>query len=552
MVRALCLLPRATQWRTGGPVHAVSPVTSEARPILRIADELGLRPEEVEPRGDLVAKIRLSALDRLDDVPPGRLVLVTAMTPTPAGEGKTTTAIGLADGLVRIGRRAVVTLRQPTLGPVFGMKGGATGAGRASLVPAQEVNLHLTGDAYAVGAAHNLAAAVIDNHLHHGNALDIDPTSITWPRVTDHNDRALRRARISIGDRGAERDASWEITSASEVMAILALADGLADLRLRLGRVVVAARRSGEPVTLDDLGVAGAMAALMREAMRPNLLQTAEGTPALVHAGPFANIAHGNSSILADRLALRLADIVVTEAGFAAELGAEKFFDIKCRVGGLIPNAAVVVATTRALRLHGGKNLAHHVAIVHRFGVPCAVAINVFADDTPLELEHALAVASECGAGGVVTTDHVARGAAGATGLARVVDALSGTPSGYHPLYVDDRPLTDKVVAIATELYGADGVDFAPEAATELARLQAGGHGKLPVCVAKTPLSLGHDPGLGGTPTGYRLPIRRARLFAGAGFVTVYAGAVLTLPGLPATPAAGRIDLTPDGRITGL
>ncbi len=527
-------------------------MAAEARPILRVAAELGLRPEEVEPHGDLIAKVRLAALDRLGGVSPGRLVLVTAMTPTPAGEGKTTTAIGLVDGLARVGRRAVVTLRQPTLGPVFGIKGGATGSGRASLVPAQEVNLHLTGDAYAVGAAHNLGAAVLDNHLHHGNALGIDPATITWPRVTHHNDRALRRARIAIGDPIGERDATWEITSASEVMAILALADGLADLRCRLGRVVVAARGGGDPVTLDDLEVAGAMAALMRSAIQPNLLQTAEGTPALVHAGPFANIAHGNSSILADRLALRLADIVVTEAGFAAELGAEKFFDIKCRVGGLHPSAAVVVATTRALHAHGARNLAHHVGIVHRFGVPCVVALNVFADDTPQALGRALAMAGECGAEGVVATDHVARGAAGAEELARVVDALSTTPSDYRALYEDELPLADKVVAIATGLYGADGVDFAPEAATELARLQADGYGCLPVCVAKTPLSIGHDPSLGGTPTGFRLPVRRARLFAGAGFVTVYAGSVQTLPGLPTTPAASHIDITPDGRITGL
>jgi len=525
---------------------------AEPRSILGTAAELGLRPQEVEPHGDLVAKVRLAALDRLGDLPPGRLVLVTAMTPTPAGEGKTTTTVGLADGLVHIGRRAIVTLRQPTLGPVFGMKGGATGAGRASLVPAQEINLHLTGDAYAVGAAHNLAAAVIDNHLHHGNALGLDPATITWPRVTDHNDRALRRARIAVGDPAAERDASWEITSASEVMAILALADGLADLRQRLGRVVVATRRTGEPVCLEDLEVAGAMAALLREAIQPNLLRTAEGTPALVHGGPFANIAHGNSSIIADRLALRLADIVVTEAGFAAELGAEKFFDIKCRVGDLRASAAVVVATTRALRAHGVRNLAHHVAIVHRFGVPCAVAIIGFADDTPAELERACAVVADCGAEAVVTTDHVARGAVGARELAWAVDALSRSPSDPRPLYDAERTLADKVITIATELYGADGVDFSPKAAAELARLQARGHGNLPVCVAKTPLSIGHDPTLGGTPSGYRLPITRVRLFAGAGFVTVYAGAVVTLPGLPVTPAASHIDITPDGRITGL
>jgi formate--tetrahydrofolate ligase len=522
------------------------------RPIMLVADELGLHADEVELHGRLIAKVRLDALRRLDDAPLGRLVLVTAMTPTPYGEGKTTTAIGLADGLTRIGLRAAVTLRQPTLGPVFGLKGGATGSGRAQLVPAQDVNLHFTGDAYAVGAAHNLAAAVLDNHVHQGNALDIDPTTITWPRVTDHNDRALRRARIAIGDPLGERDATWEITSASEVMAVLALASGPADLRRRLSRIVVARRRDRRAVTLADLKVSGAMAVLLRDALQPNLVQTAEGTPAFVHAGPFANIAHGNSSILADRLALRLAEVVVTEAGFAAELGAEKFFDIKCRVGDLEPAAAVVVATTRALRLHGTANLAHHVATVHRFGLPCAVAINVFADDAPEDLERALEAAHEAGADAAHLARHVAEGGVGAEELAASVFELSLRPTGFSPLYADELPLRDKIERIAVEVYGADGVDVSEAAASELERLEREGHGRLPVCVAKTPLSISHDPKLHGNPGGYRLPIRRARLFAGAGFVTVYAGAVQTMPGLPAEPAAARIDLAEDGTILGL
>lgn len=517
-----------------------------------LADDLGLLPDEVELHGRLKAKVRLSALARLADAPLGRLVLVTAMTPTPFGEGKTTTAIGLADGLGRIGVRSIVTLRQPTLGPVFGLKGGATGAGRASLVPAQDVNLHLTGDAYAVGAAHNLAAAVLDNHIFQGNALDIDPASITWPRVTDHNDRALRRARIAIGDPLGERDAYWEITSASEVMAVLALATSLVDLRRRLGRIVVARRRDGRPVTLDDLRVAGSMAALLRDALQPNLVQTAEGTAAFVHAGPFANIAHGNSSIVADRLALRLADVVVTEAGFAAELGAEKFFDIKCRIGGLVPSAAVVVATTRALEIHGEANLAHHVSTVHRYGVPCIVAVNAFADDSPESLAAAVAAAERAGADAAHVAHHVADGGAGAEELAASVADLSLRPSGYAPLYPADLPLAAKVERIATDVYGADGVEWSERATAELAGLEAEGHGRLPICVAKTPLSVSHDPKWAGVPSGYRLPIRRTRLFAGAGFVTVYAGAVQTMPGLPASPAAERIDLAEDGTITGL
>jgi formate--tetrahydrofolate ligase len=519
---------------------------------MQLADDLGLRPDEVEPHGRLMAKVGLGALARLADARLGHLVLVTAMTPTPMGEGKTTTAIGLADGLNHIGIRALATLRQPTLGPVFGVKGGAAGAGRAQLVPAQSINLHLTGDAYAVGAAHNLAAAVLDNHLHQGNALDIDPDSITWPRVTDHNDRALRRTRIAIGDPLGERDATWEITSASEVMAVLALASGPIDLRRRLGRIIVGSSRDGRPVSLEKLEVAGAMAALLRDALAPNLVQTREGTGVIVHAGPFANIAHGNSSILGDRLALRLAEVVVTEAGFAAELGAEKFFDIKCRIGGLVPSAAVIVATTRALRLHGAGNLAHHVAVVHRFGVPCAVAINAFPGDTDADLAAAAALAAETGAEAVRVATHVSDGGVGAADLATAVFELVLRTPSFEPLYPDAMPLRAKLERIATEIYGADGLDLDPRAADELGRLERDGYGAFPICVAKTPLSLSHDARRPGVPSGYRLPVRRVRLFAGAGFVTAYAGAVQTMPGLPAVPAATRIDLAADGSIIGL
>jgi formate--tetrahydrofolate ligase len=524
------------------------------RPIAQVADDLGLRPDEVVPYGRWMAKVRIGALRRLASTSEGRLVLVTAMTPTPHGEGKTTTAIGLADGLARIGVRSLVALRQPTLGPVFGIKGGATGGGLSRLVPSQRIDLHLTGDAYAVGAAHNLAAAVIDNHLHHGNALGIDPATISWPRVTHHNDRALRRARIAIGDRIGERDASWEITSASEVMAILALSSGFADLRRRLGRIVVARRSDGRTVTLDDLDVAGAMAALLRDAIHPNLVQTAEGTPAFVHAGPFANIAHGTSSILADRLALRLADVVVTEAGFAAELGAEKFFDIACRVSGLTPSVVVVVATTRALELHGTGNLARHVAIVHAFGLPCVVAVNVFAGDTTAQLDAAAEAAREAGADAVAESRSVIDGGSGAVALARSVAEVAERDggSGFRLLYPDELGLAAKIERIATAVYGADGVDLAPEAVAEIALLEADGAGTLPICVAKTPLSISHDPTVTGSPTGFRLPIRRVRRFAGAGFVTAYAGAIQTLPGLPAHPAAERIELDDEGHIIGL
>jgi formate--tetrahydrofolate ligase len=534
----------------------VGPSIREPRPITEIAERLGLREDEIDLYGTYKAKLHLSALERRRHIRPGRLVLVTAMTPTPHGEGKTTTAIGLADGLRRIGLRAAVTVRQPTLGPVFGIKGGGSGSGRARILPSEEMDLHLTGDAYAVGAAHNLASAVLDSHLHHGSCLAIDTGQIYWPRVTDHNDRALRRARIAIGDPLGERDAEWVITSASEVMAILALATSLTDLRGRLGRTVVARSMNGSLVTLEDLRVAGAMAALLRDALQPNLLQTAEGSPAFVHAGPFANIAHGCSSVLADELALRLNDIVVTEAGFGSELGAEKFFDIKCRISGLDASAAVIVATTRALALHGSDNLSRHVAILRHFGVPICIAINAFPDDSDVALDRALREACASGADAARVVRQATMGADGAVDLAEAVAKLTeGTSERSHQsglLYSDELPLLAKIERIACELYGAGGVELTDEVRDDLRRFEADGFGRLPVCVAKTPLSLSHDPARRGVPCGYSLPITHARLHAGAGFVTVFAGHIQELPGLPTDPAGAHIDIAADGTVTGL
>jgi formate--tetrahydrofolate ligase len=543
---------------------------ASVRPIEEVGAELGLEPGELEPYGRHAAKISREAALRISSGPVGKLVLVTALTPTPAGEGKTTTAVGLVDGLRRLGTRAALTLRQPSLGPVFGMKGGGGGGGRAQVTPGEVLNLHLTGDLHAVAAAHNLGAAVIDHHLSRGNALGIAVPSIRWPRTVDVNDRVLRHVRLGMGGKGdgPERDGEFIITAASEVMAILALSADLADLRRRLGRTVVARRTGGEPVTLDDLKVAGAMAALLREAVKPNLMQSLEGSPVLVHAGPFGNVAHGNSSIIADRLALRLAEVVVTEAGFAADLGGEKFFDIKCRVGGLRPAAAVLVATVRALRAHGGgnpaaqdpdavrrgcANLVAHLGILRTFGVPAVVALNAFPDDTRAEREVAREAALAAGARAFAVSTHYADGGAGALELAReVLAATAGGAPDFHFLYRDDEPLRAKVEAIATRVYGAAGVDWQGSTAAELATLEAMGFGALPVCMAKTHLSISHDPALGATPTGFRLPVREVRLAAGAGFVTVLNGAIRLMPGLPVRPSAEDVDVDADGRITGL
>lgn len=552
------------------------------RPILEVARELSLRDDEIELYGPTKAKVRLEAIERLEaERPRGRYVLVTAISPTPLGEGKTTTTIGLAQGLRRLGHRAAPTIRQPSLGPVFGIKGGAAGGGYSQVLPMEDFNLHLTGDVHAIGTAHNLAAAFIDNHLHHGNALGIDVDSISWPRVVDISDRAIRRVVIGLGGRenGPPREAEWQITVASEVMAILALASDLADLRSRLGRVILAFSGDGRPITAEDLRVAGAMAVLLKDAIKPNLLQTLEGGPAFVHAGPFANIAHGNSSVLADRLALVTNDIVCTEAGFGADMGAEKFFDIKCRQGGLRPDAAVVVATIRALKMHGGvgrvvagrpldpalleenpaaveagcANLDAQIENVLAFGVPVVVAINAHPSDHPSEIEVVRRRALAAGARAAVAAHHFERGGEGARELAEAVweVACEGAPN-FRLLYPDDLPLVEKIETIAVRIYGAAGVDFLPAARRALERAEALGLGRLQVCMAKTQYSLSHDPALLGRPRGFRVPVRDVRLAVGAGFVTPLLGEMRTMPGLPSRPGGEQIDIDERGQIVGL
>ncbi len=552
------------------------------RPIGDVAADLGLRPDELELYGPTKAKVTLAGVERVErERPRGKYVVVTAITPTPLGEGKTTTTVGLAQGLNRIGRKASVAIRQPSLGPVFGIKGGAAGGGYSQIIPMEDFNLHLTGDIHAIGAAHNLASAFLDNHLHHGNALGIDPFSISWPRVVDISDRAIRRVIIGLGGRenGIPRESEYVITVASEVMAILALSKDLFDLRARLGRIVVATNGAGTAVTTEDLGVAGAMTVLLRDAIKPNLLQTLEGGPAYVHCGPFANIAHGNSSIIADRVALSTSDIVVTEAGFGADMGAEKFFDIKCRASGLRPDAAVVVATVRALKMHGGvgrivagrpldpalttenveavrkggANLAAQVEIVRSYGVPVVVAINSFPTDTPAEYAAIREIALASGARDAVVATNWAEGGRGAEALAAAVwDAAASAGGEFRLLYPDAMPLGEKIETIATRIYGAAGVDFAPAATKALAGFESLGYGHLPVCVAKTHLSLSHDPNLKGRPTGFRLPVRDVRLAAGAGFIYPLAGDMRTMPGLPSHPAGEKIDIDADGNVVGL
>ncbi|WP_076071812.1 formate--tetrahydrofolate ligase [Sphingomonas montana] len=537
------------------------------RPIADVAADLGLPADDVEPYGRHKAKLT---------VPPaggttGKLILVTAINPTPAGEGKTTTSIGLADALVRTGRKAVLALREPSLGPCFGTKGGATGGGYAQVAPMEDINLHFTGDFHAITSAHNLLAAMIDNHVHWGNALGIDPRRIMWKRVLDMNDRALRDVVQSLGGpaNGYPRESGFDITVASEVMAILCLANDLDDLQARLGRIVVGETRDRRPVTAADLKADGAMAVLLKDAIKPNLVQTLEGTPALIHGGPFANIAHGCNSVIATRTALALGDYVVTEAGFGADLGAEKFFDIKCRQAGLVPAAAVIVATVRALKMNGGvaksdlarpdvdavrrgaANLLRHIENVQAFGVPVVVAINHFATDTA---EETAAIQAIVAARGVraISCRHWADGGAGAVELADAVAALADAPSQFRLLYDDGLPLLQKVDRIATAIYRADGIAPAPAVVRQLAAWDAAGHGGLPVCMAKTQYSFAADPALLGAPVGHVVPIREVRLAAGAGFVVAICGDVMTMPGLPRTPAAEAMRLHPDGRIEGL
>ena len=541
-------------------------VKTAAGPIHAVADELGLLPDEYATYGRGAAKIELTALDRRRDLPDGRLVCVTAVTPTKAGEGKTTTSISLVDALGTIGERAVLCLREPSLGPVFGIKGGGTGGGRAQVTPMESINLHFTGDIHAIGAANNLLAAMLEAHLLHGNGLGIDPLTITWRRCVDMDDRALRRVVIGLGGRvnGSPRETGFDITAASEVMAVVAMSTSAEDLRERLGAITVGSTFEGEPVTAEALGAAGSMAALLAETIKPNLVQTLEGQPAIVHCGPFANIAHGNNSVLADQLGLKFGDYVVTESGFGSDMGFEKLVDIVCRAAGLVPAVAVVVATTQALKHHGGDpeggiqaiergaaNLAAHIGLVRRFGLECVVAVNRFPGDDPGEIEAVRGLAHELGAAAEVN-DGFEQGGEGAAALAEAVVAAAAAPSEVDFLYALDDTIEEKIAAIATQAYGAAGIELAPAAQAAADRLTAAGLGGLPVCMAKTHLSLSHDPALVGAPTGFTLPVRELRPYTGAGWIVALCGEMQTMPGLPASPAAFRIDVDPSGSITGL
>jgi formate--tetrahydrofolate ligase len=548
---------------------------AELNPILQVAqDELGIEPEHLVPYGHHKAKVDLGYLQSLDDRPLGKLILMTALSPTPAGEGKTTTTVGLADALHGLGLSSMACLREPSMGPVFGMKGGAAGGGYAQVVPMTDINLHFTGDFAAIAAANNLLAALIDNHIHHGNALDIDVRSVDWKRVLDLNDRALREVVVGLGglSNGYPRQDKFDIVVASELMAIFCLTESWADLKRRMGDIVIGYTRAKKPVTARDLEAHGAMAALLRDALAPNLVQTLEHTPAFVHGGPFANIAHGCSSVIATRAGLRLADYVVTEAGFGADLGAEKFVDIKCRKSGLRPDAAVVVATVRALKFHGGvdaselgrenigaiergiENLARHLRNVREvYGIPCVVALNRFPDDTDAEVAKVVELVDALGVRAYAAT-HFVDGGTGATDLAKgVLDLIEDSdPSTFAFTYPDDVSLKEKAETLAHRLYGASIVTWDGKAKRRLDRLEADGYGGLPVCVAKTQYSFSTDATLRGAPTGHDLHVREVRLSAGAGFVVLVCGDVMTMPGLPKVAAASRIDLLDDGTIVGL
>ena len=542
------------------------------KPITEIGARLDIPAEALESYGSTKAKVRSDFIAGLSDRPDGKLVLVTAINPTPAGEGKTTTTVGLGDGLNRIGKRAAICLREPSLGPCFGMKGGAAGGGHAQVVPMEDINLHFTGDFHAITSAHNLLSALIDNHIYWGNALQIDTRRVTWRRVMDMNDRALRQIVSSLGGvaNGFPREAGFDITVASEIMAILCLASDLADLQKRLGDIIVGYRRDRSAVTARDLEADGAMTVLLKEAMQPNLVQTLENNPAFVHGGPFANIAHGCNSVIATRTALKLADYVVTEAGFGADLGAEKFFDIKCRKAGLKPDAAVIVATVRALKMNGGVarealgeenvealvrgcvNLGRHIENVKSFGLPVVVAINHFISDTDAEVAALQAYAAEQGVEAVLCR-HWADGSKGTEALARkVVEMVEGGTSNFAPIYPDDMPLMAKIETIATKIYRADGVAADKQVVEQLERWEADGFGHLPVCMAKTQYSFSADPTLRGAPTGHIVPVREVRLSAGAGFIVAICGEIMTMPGLPKVPSANHIRLDADGQIEGL
>ncbi len=554
--------------------------SAEIKPIMEIAGAAGLHESELDLYGRYMAKVDLSAIDRLADRPTGKYIDVTAITPTPLGEGKTTTTVGVSQALAMLGKRVATCIRQPSMGPTFGIKGGAAGGGFAQVIPMEQFNLHMTGDIHAVGVAHNLMAAAIDASILHKNPLEINPFSITWPRVVDVNDRALRQIVIGLGGKpnGYPRESSFDITVASEVMAILALTTDLFDLRERLGRIVFGTDMDGGPLTADDLEVAGAMTVLLKEAIKPNLFQTLEHTPVFVHAGPFANIAHGNNSILADKLALKLSEYTVTESGFGADCGMEKFMDIKCRYSGLVPDAVIMVITVRALKMHGGlgkviagrplpeafveenveavergcANMTRQIANAHLYGVPVVVAINHFPTDTEAEIEVVKQQALAAGAEGALISQVWAKGGDGALELAEAVIAAAEKPSEFRFLYPLDMPIKEKIETIATNVYGAAGVDYEPKAERKIAQYTEWGYDKLPICMAKTHLSLSHIAAWKGVPTGFRLPIRDVRASAGAGFLYPLCGPVLTMPGLGSKPAFQGVDIDETGRTVGL
>ncbi len=542
------------------------------QPIADIAAAAGIDADELEQFGRYRAKIELSVLERLKDRPDGKLIITTAITPTKAGEGKTTTSVSLTQGLGKIGKDVMLCLREPSMGPVFGIKGGGNGGGYAQVVPMEEVNLHFNGDFHAVTAAHNLLAAALDASIFNGNPLDIDPQTITWPRTMDMNDRELRYTVVGLGGKahGVPRENSFVITAASEVMAIFALASDLQDLRARLGRIQVASTRDGKPVTADDLRAGGAMTVIMKDAIKPNLVQTLEGQPVLIHAGPFGNIAHANNSIIEDRVALKLADYVVTEAGFASDLGFQKFCDIVCRFGGFAPSAAVLVTTVRATKSHGGMafndlgtedldalrrgidNLSAHINIVRQYGLPCVVSINNFPTDTDAEIALIEELAVAAGAETVVVNRAFAQGGGGAVDLANAVVEACERPNSFDFLTPNGAGLREQIDAIATRLYGADGVDYLPQAEKDLARMEELGFGNIPVCMAKTHLSLSHDPLILNRPSGFRLPVRAVVPSAGAGFVVALCGDMQRMPGLGKTPAFQQVDIDENGRTVGL
>ncbi len=578
------------------PVPSDIEIAQEAvlKPIREVAESVGLTEDDLDYYGKYKAKVHLDVLEKFRDRPQGKYIDVTAITPTPLGEGKTTTTVGLSQALgAHLGKNVFTCIRQPSQGPTFGIKGGAAGGGYSQIVPMEDFNLHLTGDIHAVSAANNLLAAAIDARLLHErnygerfksvtglDPLNINPYSITWNRVVDVNDRELRKVVLGLGTRvdGFPRESGFDIAVASEVMAILALTTSLKDMRQRLGRIVIGQTWAGEPVTAEDLGVAGAMTVLMKDAIMPNLMQTLEGTPAFVHAGPFANIAHGNSSIIADQIALKLADYVVTESGFGADIGMEKFFDIKCRYSGLVPNAVVMVATVRALKMHGGGpkvvagrpldpayteenlellekgcvNLGKNIEIARLFGIPVVVAINRFKYDTDAEVALVRRFAEGAGAYAAVPSNHWAEGGAGAVELAEAVVDACEQPSNFDFLYPLDLPIKDKIEIIATKVYGADGVDYTPLASQQIAAYEKAGFGNLPMCMAKTHLSISHDPSKKGVPTGFVLPIREVRASVGAGFIYPLCGEMRTMPGLPSRPVFLQVDLDDEGKVVGL